>query len=27
MTMPGLPKVLSAEKIDLDENGKVTGLF
>ena len=27
MTMPGLPKVPSAEKIDLDENGKVTGLF
>jgi len=27
MTMPGLPKVPSAEKIDLDDNGKVTGLF
>jgi formate--tetrahydrofolate ligase len=27
MTMPGLPKVPSADKIDLDENGKVTGLF
>ena len=27
MTMPGLPKVLSAEKIDLDEDGKVVGLF
>jgi formate--tetrahydrofolate ligase len=27
MTMPGLPKVPSAVKIDLDENGKVTGLF
>jgi len=27
MTMPGLPKVPSAEKIDLDENGKVIGLF
>ena len=27
MTMPGLPKVPSAEKIDLDENGKVVGLF
>jgi formate--tetrahydrofolate ligase len=27
MTMPGLPKVPSAEKIDLDETGKVTGLF
>ncbi len=27
MTMPGLPKVPSAEKIDLDANGKITGLF
>jgi len=27
MTMPGLPKVPAAEKIDLDENGKITGLF
>jgi formate--tetrahydrofolate ligase len=27
MTMPGLPKVPSAEKIDIDENGKVSGLF
>lgn len=27
MTMPGLPKVPSAEKIDIDANGKVTGLF
>ena len=27
MTMPGLPKVPSAEKIDLDANGKVVGLF
>lgn len=27
MTMPGLPKIPSAEKIDVDENGKVTGLF
>jgi formate--tetrahydrofolate ligase len=27
MTMPGLPKVPSAEKIDLDDNGKVIGLF
>ena len=25
--MPGLPKVPSAEKIDIDENGKITGLF
>ena len=24
---PGLPKVPSAEKIDVDENGKITGLF
>ncbi|MBM3336274.1 MAG: formate--tetrahydrofolate ligase [Betaproteobacteria bacterium] len=27
MTMPGLPKIPSAEKIDIDENGKVVGLF
>ena len=27
MTMPGLPRVPAAEKIDLDENGKVVGLF
>jgi formate--tetrahydrofolate ligase len=27
MTMPGLPKVPSAEKIDVDENGEITGLF
>jgi formate--tetrahydrofolate ligase len=27
MTMPGLPKVPSAESIDIDENGKITGLF
>ena len=27
ITMPGLPKVPSAEKIDVDENGKITGLF
>lgn len=27
MTMPGLPKVPSAEKIDIDENGTITGLF
>jgi len=25
--MPGLPKVPSAEKIDIDENGKISGLF
>ena len=27
MTMPGLPKVPAAEKIDVDENGAITGLF
>lgn len=27
MTMPGLPKVPAAEGIDVDENGKITGLF
>ena len=27
MTMPGLPKVPAAEKIDVDENGMITGLF
>ena len=27
MTMPGLPKVPSAEKIDVDRDGKVVGLF
>ena len=27
MTMPGLPKVPSAEKIDVDADGKITGLF
>ena len=27
MTMPGLPKVPAAEKIDVDETGKITGLF
>lgn len=27
MTMPGLPKVPSAEKIDVDDNGVITGLF
>ena len=25
--MPGLPKVPAAEKIDVDENGKISGLF
>ena len=27
MTMPGLPKVPAAEKIDVDDTGKITGLF
>ena len=27
MTMPGLPKVPSAEKIDIDDEGKISGLF
>ena len=27
MTMPGLPKVPAAEKIDVDEEGRITGLF
>lgn len=27
MTMPGLPKAPAAEKIDVDENGVITGLF
>ncbi len=27
MTMPGLPKVPAAEKIDIDESGRITGLF
>ena len=27
MTMPGLPKMPAAEKIDVDENGRITGLF
>ncbi len=27
MTMPGLPKIPAAEKIDIDNNGKITGLF
>ena len=25
--MPGLPKAPAAERIDIDENGKITGLF
>ncbi|MBO7214149.1 MAG: formate--tetrahydrofolate ligase, partial [Clostridia bacterium] len=27
MTMPGLPKVPSAMKIDVDDDGVITGLF
>ena len=27
MTMPGLPPVPSAEKIDVDSTGKISGLF
>ena len=27
MTMPGLPKVPAAEKIDLDTDGNIVGLF
>jgi len=27
MTMPGLPKAPAAEKIDVDEQGVITGLF
>ncbi|MDD3438875.1 MAG: formate--tetrahydrofolate ligase, partial [Clostridiaceae bacterium] len=27
MIMPGLPKIPAAEKIDIDENGVITGLF
>lgn len=27
LTMPGLPKSPAAERIDVDENGKITGLF
>ena len=27
MTMPGLPKSPAAERIDIDDNGKITGLF
>ena len=27
MTMPGLPKVPAAERIDIDDDGKITGLF
>ncbi len=27
MTMPGLPKIPAADSIDVDDNGKITGLF
>ena len=27
LTMPGLPKVPAAERVDVDENGKIVGLF
>jgi formate--tetrahydrofolate ligase len=27
MTMPGLPKLPAAERIDVDEHGKISGLF
>ena len=27
MTMPGLPKVPAANNIDIDESGRITGLF
>jgi formate--tetrahydrofolate ligase len=27
MTMPGLPKVPAAEKIDVDKDGNIVGLF
>ena len=27
MTMPGLPKVPAAERIDVDSDGKIVGLF
>ena len=27
MTMPGLPKVPSSEAIDVDDNGRIVGLF
>ena len=27
MTMPGLPKTPSAENIDIDANGEITGIF
>ena len=27
LTMPGLPKIPAAEKIDVKNDGKITGLF
>lgn len=27
MTMPGLPKIPAAERIDIDDDGRITGLF
>jgi len=27
LTMPGLPKTSAAEMIDVDDNGKISGLF
>ena len=27
MTMPGLPRIPAAENIDIDENGKIVGIF
>ena len=27
MTMPGLPRVPAAEKIDIDKNGNIVGIF
>jgi formate--tetrahydrofolate ligase len=27
MTMPGLPKVPAANSIDVDDSGRITGLF
>jgi len=27
MTMPGLPETTAANSIDVDENGKIVGLF
>ena len=27
MTMPGLPKIPAAEKIDLDKDGNIVGIF